>query len=118
MKVCQIATVGRNPEWIQLGLFRYPTNLLVLIVTEEYLEKAHEIIGLVKGIDTQIEIVKEPRNAQYVVNFFKTLITSLHEKQYEILINVTSGLVSWQLLFYGTATVLRDKIKSFYGHKF
>jgi hypothetical protein len=23
-------------------------------------------------------------------------------------------LVSWQLLFYGTATILRDKIKSFY----
>jgi hypothetical protein len=114
MKVCQIATVGRNPEWIQLGLFRYPTNLLVLTVTEEYLEKAHEIIELVKGIDTQIEIVKEPRNAQYVVNFFKKLINSLYEKKYDILINVTSGLVSWQLLFYGTATVLRDKIKSFY----
>jgi hypothetical protein len=83
-------------------------------VTEEYLEKAHEIIELVKGIDTQIEIVKEPRNAQYVVNFFKKLINSLYEKKYDILINVTSGLVSWQLLFYGTATVLRDKIKSFY----
>jgi len=114
MKVCQIATVGRNPEWIQLGLFRYPTNLLVLIVTEEYLEKAQEIAEGIKGINSQIEIVKDPRNAQYLVNFLKTLINQLSKEEYQILINVTSGLVSWQLLFYGVATILRDKIHTFF----
>jgi hypothetical protein len=114
MKVCQIATVGRNPEWIQIGLFRYPTNLLVLVTTKEYLEKAKEIEELVKGIETKIEIIKEPRNAQYIVKFLKTLINNLSENQYEIMINVTAGLVSWQLLFYSTATILRKKVKSFF----
>lgn len=114
MNICQIATVGRNPEWIQIGLFRYPTNLLVLITTEEYLDKANEIVELVKGIDTQIKVIKEPRNPRYIVDFLKTLINTLYEQQYEILMNVTSGLVSWQLLFYSTATILKKKVKSFY----
>lgn len=114
MNICQIATVGRNPEWIQIGLFRYPTNLLVLVTTEEYLDKAKEIVELVKGIETQIEIIIEPRNAQYIVKFLKTLINTLYENQYDILMNVTSGLVSWQLLFYSTATILRKKVKSFF----
>jgi hypothetical protein len=60
MNLCQIATVGRNPEWIQIGLFRYPTNLLILITTEENLDKAKEIVELVKRIKIQIEIIKEP----------------------------------------------------------
>ncbi len=114
MKICQIATVGRNPEWIQLGLFRYPTSLLVLITTEDYLEQANEITELVKGIEVRIEIIEKPRDSYYIVDFLKNLINDLHSKEYELMLNVTSGLVSWQLLFYSTATILKEKIKSFY----
>jgi hypothetical protein len=114
MKICQIATVGRNPEWIQLGLFRYPTSLLVLITTQDYLEQANEITELVKGIEVRIEIIEKPRDSYYIVDFLKNLVNELHSKDYELMLNVTSGLVSWQLLFYSTATILKEKIKSFY----
>ncbi len=114
MKTCQIATVGRNPEWIQLGLFRYPTTLLVLITTEDYMDQAKEITKLVKGIEVRIEVIEKPRNSYYIVEFLKNLINQLHAEEYELLMNVTSGLVSWQLLFYSTATILQEKIKTFY----
>ncbi|WP_455464533.1 hypothetical protein [Candidatus Hodarchaeum mangrovi] len=114
MSTCQIATVGRNPEWIQLGLFRYPTKLLVLITTENYLDKAGEIRELVKGIEVRIEIIKKPRDSNYIVEFLKNLINSLYEEKYDVLMNVTSGLASWQLLCYSTATILQDKVKKFF----
>ena len=94
MKVCQIATVGRNPEWIQLGLFRFPTDLLILVTTEEYLPEAEKIKELVKGIEVRIETIKAPRNTREIVLFFKKLINTLYQENYTIYINVTSGLVS------------------------
>ena len=114
MKICQIATVGRNPEWIQLGLFRYSTNLLVLVTTEEYIDKAEEAKALVKGIETRIEVLKESRDPRKIVEFLKRLINSLYDDDYKIYMNITSGLVSWQLLFYSTATILREKVSKFY----
>ena len=114
MKTCQIATVGRNPEWIQLGLFRYPTTLLVLITTEDYLDQANKITELVKGVEVRIKIIEKPRDSYYIVEFLKNLINELYAEEYELMMNVTSGLVSWQLLFYSTATILQEKIKTFY----
>lgn len=114
MKTCQIATIGRNPEWIQLGLFRYPTDLLVLVTTENYHDEALKVRELIKGIDVRIETINEPRNSYYIVSFLKNLINSLYQEEYSILINITSGLAIWQLLFYSTATILKDKVKKLY----
>ncbi len=111
--LCQIATVGRNPEWIQIGLFRYPTKKLVLVTTEDYYDKAEDVKALAVGIDVEIEVIKKPRDPNYIVLFLKDLINRYYQK-FDIRLNVTSGLVSWQLLFYSAATVLEDRIRSFY----
>jgi len=111
--LCQIATVGRNPEWIKIGLFRYPTKKLVLITTKDYYSKAEEVNDIAIGIDVEIKVIEKPRDSNYIVLFLKDLINHYHKK-YDIRLNVTSGLVSWQLLFYNTATILQDKLKSFY----
>jgi len=114
MKTCQIATIGINPEWIQIGLFRYPTDLLVLVTTDTYHDEAIQVQKLIRGIDVRIEIINKPRNSQYIVACLKNIINSLYEEDYTILINVTSGLAVWQLLFYSTAIILRDKVSKFY----
>ena len=44
MKICQIALIGENTEWVLRGILLYKTDKLILVSTNttEIIEKANE----------------------------------------------------------------------------
>ena len=108
MKVCQIAFIGENIEWILRGILIYKTNKLILISTNnsEFIEKVKEIKE--RLLDPEFE--KSPLEIEHLIieledpiEFSKTLknaILQQNKKGFNIEINATAGLRIWQILGY------------------
>ena len=106
MKVCQIALIGENIEWVLRGIFIYKTNKLILISTNnsEFIEKANEIKE--RLLDSEFE--KSPLDIEHLIiegenpiefsRILKNTILQHHKKGFNIEINATTGLRIWKSL--------------------
>lgn len=114
VKTAQIATLGFKADWIQRGLYKYPTDLLILITTLEFSEIADEVKKVNKEIPIEVKYATKPRDQFYMLNLFKDTVIEVVEHDFDVIINLTSGLTSWQLWFYFIATILAEKVKILY----
>ena len=122
MKVCQIALIGENIEWILKGILLYKTNKLILISTNnsEFIEKANEIKR--RLLDSDFE--KSPLDIEHLVikgedpiefsRMLKNTILQHHQKGFSIEINATAGLRVWQVLGYFIKLQLGDLIDLYF----
>ena len=108
MKICQIAFIGNNIEWILKGLLIYSTHKLLIISTKdsEYIKKTEEI--KTRLTDPKFELVPveimeifiEIGNPAEFVKALKKIIVENYKDGYKIDINATTGLRVWQILAY------------------
>jgi hypothetical protein len=122
MKVCQIATVGENIEWILKGLLLFETNKLVLISTNE-----PEFVNKIKNIRERLSDPKFEINPIVIEEFlinngdpieflrvFKKSILDNFKDGFQIEINATAGLRVWQLLGYFAKIQLSNFIRKYF----
>ena len=120
MKICQIATVGENIEWILKGLLLFRTDKLVLISTsdpkfvmkiteikERLLDPAFETMPL----EIQEKIIESEDPLEFTGVLKKTILENFHD-DYEIEINATAGLRVWQILGYFTKIQFKNIIRN------
>lgn len=122
MKVCQIATIGENIEWIFKGLLLCQANKLILVSTNElrFKEKVKEIKK--RLLDSQfevnpLEIEEKIVEGHNILDFIKILKDTILENTiqgYSIEINATAGLTMWQILGYFTAMQLENVVHKFF----
>ncbi len=122
MKVCQIAIVGENIEWILKGLLLFKANKLVLISTSdpEFTNKIKEIKD--RLLDPKFEMIPIEIEEKLIesevllefINIFKETVLENYKKGYQIEINATAGLRVWQLLSYFTKIQLKDLIDKYF----
>ena len=122
MKVCQIALIGENIEWVLKGILLYKTNKLILISTNnsEFIEKVNEIKE--RLLDSEFQ--KAPLDIEHLViegedhiefsRILKNTILQHHKKGFNIEINATAGLRIWQILGYFIKLQLDDLIDMFF----
>ena len=122
MKICQIATVGENIEWILKGLLIFKANKLVLISTTdpEFTKKIKEIRGRLLDpkfetipIDIEERLIKSENPLEFI-NTFKEIILQNFKNGFQIEINATAGLRVWQLLGYFTKIQLKNFIDKYF----
>ncbi|MFX1457771.1 MAG: hypothetical protein ACFFDB_20575, partial [Promethearchaeota archaeon] len=122
MKVCQIATVGENIEWILKGLLLFKANKLVLISTSdpEFTNKIKEIKDRLLDpkfemipIEIEEKLIKNDDVLEFI-NIFKETVLENYKEGYQIDINATAGLRVWQLLGYFTKIQLKDQINMYF----
>lgn len=122
MKICQIATVGENIEWILKGLILFKTNKLVLISTAEleFTNKIKEIKERLLDpdfetipLDIEEKIIESKDPLEFITTFKKTILENF-KNGYEIEINATAGLRVWQLLGYFTKIQLKNLIRRYF----
>ena len=121
-KVCQIALVGQNIEWILKGILLYNTNKLILISTNnpEFIEKIDEVKK--RLLDEEFE--KSPIEIENItiagddqIEFSKTLkklIIQNYNEGYRIEINATAGLRVWQILGFFISLQLENIIDLYF----
>ena len=122
MKICQIATIGENIEWIIKGVTSSRVDKLILISSNEtrFLEKVKDIKDRLSDPNFEmnpIEISEEIIDGKDILKFLKVLKESIFEcKKNDCLveINATAGLRIWQLLGYFTAIQLNAYVKNFF----
>lgn len=122
MKICQIATIGENIEWIIKGVTSSKVDKLILISTNEthFLEKIKDIKERLLDPNFEmnpIEISEEIIGGKDILKFLKVLketILECNKNNYFVEINATAGLRIWQLLGYFTAIQLSDYVKNFF----
>ena len=122
MKICQIATVGENIEWILKGLLLFKANKLVLISTSDpkFTKKIEEIKK--RLLDPEFETnpleieerIIESEDPLDFITIFKNTILENFKIGYQIEVNATAGLRVWQLLGYFTKIQLKNIINSFF----
>ncbi len=122
LKVCQIATVGENIEWIIKGLLLFKADKLLLISTSDpnFLEKIKEIKE--RLLDPKFErppldieeIIIESADPLEFISTFKKIVIENFNQSYEIEINATAGLRVWQLLGYFTKIQLNNIISKYF----
>ncbi len=122
MKVCQIATVGENIEWILRGLLLFKANKLVLVSTTdpEFINKIKDIRERLldpkfetSPIDIEEKLIKSEDLLEFI-NVFKEIILENFKNGYQIEINATAGLRVWQLLGYFIKIQLKDFIDKYF----
>jgi len=122
MKVCQIATVGENIEWVLKGLTLSKVDKLILISTSDsqFVEKITEIKNRLldpmfekNPVDIEEKII-ESKNPLEFIKILKETILENYKAGYQIDINATAGLRAWQLLGYFTAIQLNNLVKKFF----
>ena len=122
MKICQIATVGENIEWIIKGVTCSKVDKLILISTNEthFLEKIKDLKQRLLDPNFEmnpLEISEEIIEGRDILNFLTVLKESILEcnkNDYFVEINATAGLRIWQLLGYFTAIQLSDYVNNFF----
>jgi len=122
MKICQIATIGENIEWIIKGVTSSKVDKLILISTNDthFLEKIKDIKHRLLDPNFEmnpIEISEKIIESKDILKFLKVLKESILEcnkNDYFVEINATAGLRIWQLLGYFTAIQLSDSVKKFF----
>ena len=122
MKICQIATIGENIEWIIKGVTSSKVDKLILISTNEthFLEKIKDIKERLLDPNFEmnpIEISEEIIESRDILKFIKVLkeiILECNKNDYFVEINATAGLRIWQLLGYFTAIQLNGYVKNFF----
>ena len=122
MKICQIAFIGENIEWVLRGILIYKTNKLILISTNnsKFIEKVKEIKE--RLLDPEFE--KPPLEIEHFIieledpiEFSRTLKKAIlhhHKKGFNIEINATAGLRIWQILGYFINLQLGDLIDLYF----
>jgi len=122
MKVCQIATVGENIEWILKGLLLFRTDKLVLISTSDpkFVMKITEIKERLLDpefetmpLEIQEKIIESEDPLEFTGVLKKTILENFHD-DYEIEINATAGLRVWQILCYFTKIQFKDIIRKYF----
>ncbi len=122
MKVCQIATVGENIEWILKGLLLYRANKLVLVSTTDpnFIDKINEIKDRLLDpnfemtpIDIEEKLIESEDPLEFI-SIFKEAVLENYKKGYQIEINATAGLRVWQLLGYFTKIQLKKLVSKFF----
>lgn len=121
-KICQIATVGENIEWIIKGILLFKAHKLTLISTSEskFLDKIKEIKK--RLLDPQFETnpieieekIVDKQDALTFVKALKEIVFKNYEQGYIIEINATAGLTAWQLLAYFTSIQLKKQVRNFF----
>lgn len=121
-KVCQIALVGQNIEWILKGILLYQTNKLILISTDS--SEIKEKIAEVKKRLLDVEFEKSPIEIENIIidgenpiefsNNLKKLIIQHNKEGYKIKINATAGLRVWQILSFFVSLQLEDIVELFF----
>ena len=122
MKVCQIATVGENIEWLLKGLLLFKANKLVLISTSdpEFTKKIGEIKK--RLLDPSFETIPleieekiiESEDPLEFITIFKNAILENFKSGYQIEVNATAGLRVWQLLGYFTKIQLKNMVNLYF----
>ncbi len=122
MKICQIATVGENIEWILKGLLIFKANKLVLISTSdpEFIKKIQEIKKRLLDPDFKTDpleikeiLIESEDPLEFITNFKKVILENFNNG-YQIEINATAGLRVWQILSYFTKIQFKDIIKKYF----
>ena len=122
MKICQIATIGENVEWIIKGVISSKVDKLVLISTNEkrFLDKINDIKDRLldpnfemNPIEISEEIIDIKDNLKFL-RVLKKVILESNKNGYSVEINATAGLRIWQLLGYFTAIQLSNSVKNFF----
>ncbi len=122
MKICQIATVGENIEWILKGLLVFKANKLVLISTSnpEFITKTQEIKKRLLDPDFEInpldikEVIIESEDPLEFITNLKKIILENFNNGYRIEINATAGLRVWQILSYFTKIQFEDIVRKYF----
>ncbi|MHA1756845.1 MAG: hypothetical protein ACTSVV_08755 [Promethearchaeota archaeon] len=127
--ICQVSNIGKITDWIKLGLNYYGWNYLLLITTndKEYI-KISEDLKLELEQSTRIDIGREldlkstrkieilvinNRDILNFITFVKKKLKEIHENNYLIYYNATSGLQSWKFAMNFIYTE-EDYIEKFY----
>ena len=133
-KRCLIAIVARNVEWIKRSVFELKPDLVFLLTSKDkdditgkyYIDYAKDVVEFVKkfykemGLDPprlEIITIENPRDLSELYTIAKTLISALLNKDYEVFINITPGLLSWQLMMYYVSGLFKGKPKVFFYDK-
>ena len=122
MKICQIAFIGENIEWILRGILINKTNKLILISTNniEFIEKVMEIKERLQSLEFEmapLEIEHVSIDLEDPSEFSTTLkrtILQQYKKGFNIEINATAGLRIWQILGYFITLQLENLINSYF----
>lgn len=121
-KVCQIAIIGENIEWVIKGILLFKANKLILISTDDlkFKDKINDLKKrlLDKKFETNPikieEIIIEGQDPLIFVNSLKECIFKNFEQGYSIEINATAGLRVWQILGYFISIQLKKMIQKFF----
>ena len=91
MKICQIATVGENIEWILKGLLVFKANKLVLISTSDpgFVKKTNDLKDRLsdakfefKPLDIEIKIIEKEDPLEFI-HLLKTVILENIKQNHE-----------------------------------
>ena len=121
-KVCQIATIGDNIEWIIKGILLFKTNKLVIVSTKEmkFLDKINEIKKRLLDVNFELnpieieENIIEKQDSLSFIKALKEIIFKNYKQGYIIEINATAGLTAWQLLAYFASIQLKKQVRTFF----
>jgi len=122
MKICQIAIVGENIEWILKGLISFRANKLILISTSdpEFVKKINDIKDRLSDPKFELKLIEieelliESKDLLEFVKIFKNTVLENFEQQYQIEINATAGLRVWQILSYFIKIQLKDIVRNYF----
>ena len=136
-KICLVGLVGRNPEWINRSIYDLKPDIVILIASTSedehpdrdkfpedkyprvtYLDYAEETKNFVYDFYKKIDMnppkikiipVENPRDLGSLFTILRTIIEYYLDRDYEIYINIASGLRPWQLFSYYIAMMLEDE---------
>ena len=126
-RICHIAPLGMNYDWIKEGIIYYDWNYLIILTTAEqqYIDLANKLKQeltpgfrisdkreLENKLKKVIEIITiESRDAINYIHLIKNKLREIKKLGYQIYFNATSGLQIWKFISYfmGATENLIDK---------
>ena len=126
-RICHIAPLGMNSDWIKEGIIYYDWNYLIILVTaeQEYIDLANKLKQeltpgfrisdkreLENKLKKVIEIITiESRDAINYIHLIKNKLREIKKLGYQVYFNSTSGLQIWKFISYflGATENLIDK---------
>ncbi|MHA1249356.1 MAG: hypothetical protein ACTSRP_05135 [Candidatus Helarchaeota archaeon] len=130
--ICQVASIGENPDWIKAGLNYYGWNRLLILSTndEKYIKLSNQLkselepltkLDFKSKVDERsikhIEIlILDGRDILQFLMQIKDKLRLIRQKKYLIYYNATTGLQTWKfgMYFIYTEENLIDKFYYFY----
>lgn len=129
VKICQIAPYGGVDIWIRIGLQSFPeTSKLIVLVNGspvkpekkqfinkdnqnlDYVSLADEMLNDIlfensklpkkKRIDLEKIEIGEKLSIYELVGLFRSLLAKLDDEGYDVVINLSNGLINWRLALY------------------